>query len=823
MRKEIARILSIFFLIFLFVLSPVSPSKIFQEYLNVNADEDEEEIISEYTEWTSDREVDGYVTINQDATLVIKKGVTVTFKEGSSLIVEGKLFVKGTKIEPVKLRMDGVDEISFDDFETIEYYGYQIRIFGEASFREVDISGGGGLYQQYLKGNNFLNQVYATSSEGAILSENGKLEMNNCYLHDNVGGVHLRGTDGEKVTVNKTIFEDNFSFDVRNDYGEGIYPNFMYNWWRGPDGPEIEDEEYSIYKYISGEINFSNWLTSKSFRKDPVIIIPGILGSEEKDGVWQIDPTFHIYDNLYEELDANGYTPEKDLFVFPYDWRDSNIENASILKTKIREIKQQENWPSVDLIAHSMGGLLAREYIESDYYNNDVDQLITLGTPNNGAPEAYPKWEAGAFTFSPADIYLKHRFSQEAKENGFEDIFHYIQDRIPSIKELLPDYAYLYDVDNDDKLIEYHENDYPINDFLEDLNLEEKKSDMLKVEFDKIVGNVEDAKSTVIGFNVIDADMGEYWENGYPHGFEIPLSDRGMIYGKGDGTVSIKSAKSAEIFADNLIEISFNHLDLPTNAQEDVLEILTGERPSTEIKDSHVKDILLALVFSPVDIQIIDPDGNEIGKDFVENKNVNEIDEAYYSGFNVDNEFLTIPDPKDGEYRIIAMGTGNGSYKIEITGIFEDESTQEAQESTATIEDVAVTGQQKEEIIIIKNGKVTKKASPVVATETETASDDDSDDEDDDSKKDKKKNGTVSVLEEYFGNQSLEAENVFENFNKDDYGAKVFSDSSVNSEGLYERKEENKKFIGVITWAFLVLVISSVAFLVFRRRVDLKS
>ena len=44
---------------------------------------------------------------------------------------------------------------------------------------------------------------------------------------------------------------------------------------------------------------------------DPVIIIPGILGSEEHDGVWEIDPILHTYDDLIATLDANGYTPAK--------------------------------------------------------------------------------------------------------------------------------------------------------------------------------------------------------------------------------------------------------------------------------------------------------------------------------------------------------------------------------------------------------------------------------------------------------------------------------------------------------------------------------
>ena len=77
----------------------------------------------------------------------------------------------------------------------------------------------------------------------------------------------------------------------------------------------------------------------------------------------------------------------------------------------------------MDVVAHSMGGLLAREYIESDYYDDDVDQLITVGTPHLGAPKDYVTWEAGEFLglFAPVQ---KRIFALEALENGYLDIFH---------------------------------------------------------------------------------------------------------------------------------------------------------------------------------------------------------------------------------------------------------------------------------------------------------------------------------------------------------------------------------------------------------------
>jgi len=43
----------------------------------------------------------------------------------------------------------------------------------------------------------------------------------------------------------------------------------------------------------------------------------------------------------------------------------------------------------VTLLAHSMGGLASRSYLEIfDPGGNDVDRLITIGTPHNGTPLA---------------------------------------------------------------------------------------------------------------------------------------------------------------------------------------------------------------------------------------------------------------------------------------------------------------------------------------------------------------------------------------------------------------------------------------------------
>ena len=148
-------------------------------------------------------------------------------------------------------------------------------------------------------------------------------------------------------------------------------------------------------------------IQEKQSNPDPVIIIPGILGSSDKNGEWVIDPIFHTYDDLIATLEANGYEKGKDLFTLPYDWRESNILTALKLRNKINEVQTTCNCDKVDLVAHSMGGLVARQYIQSDKYENDVDQLIFLGTPHLGSPDSYLMWEGEKLVQKWAEFFRK--------------------------------------------------------------------------------------------------------------------------------------------------------------------------------------------------------------------------------------------------------------------------------------------------------------------------------------------------------------------------------------------------------------------------------
>jgi pimeloyl-ACP methyl ester carboxylesterase len=92
---------------------------------------------------------------------------------------------------------------------------------------------------------------------------------------------------------------------------------------------------------------------------------------------------------------------ERRLYVFAYDWRQDNVRSAQQLHRTIEAIRAAHGDPAlkVDLVAHSMGGLVARYYLrfgDADVLDGTprqvtmdgaarVRKLVLLGTPNLGS------------------------------------------------------------------------------------------------------------------------------------------------------------------------------------------------------------------------------------------------------------------------------------------------------------------------------------------------------------------------------------------------------------------------------------------------------
>lgn len=195
--------------------------------------------------------------------------------------------------------------------------------------------------------------------------------------------------------------------------------------------------------------------------KRPVIVIPGILGSQivnRKTGevVWpsvfrsdvdglslpatpdlaansddlvatkivetaklaRLAPEIYVYRELIRSLEDYGGYREGDwdnppeggdqdtFYVFAYDWRRDNVESARLLVKRVEALKLKLNRPDLrfNLVAHSMGGLIARYaamYGDRDLPPEGVEprpdwagasfvsKIFMFGTPNEGSAEAF--------------------------------------------------------------------------------------------------------------------------------------------------------------------------------------------------------------------------------------------------------------------------------------------------------------------------------------------------------------------------------------------------------------------------------------------------
>lgn len=121
--------------------------------------------------------------------------------------------------------------------------------------------------------------------------------------------------------------------------------------------------------------------------RPPVIMLHGLWG---KSAGWN---------NLVTYLKGNP-TVYPDGLLYPYNYKQSHADSFSqnswlcdhaifLGIMRARELGYSAN--KVDLVCHSMGGVLARIYLQEAYgqkYKGDIHRLITIGTPYSGSQAA---------------------------------------------------------------------------------------------------------------------------------------------------------------------------------------------------------------------------------------------------------------------------------------------------------------------------------------------------------------------------------------------------------------------------------------------------
>jgi pimeloyl-ACP methyl ester carboxylesterase len=210
-----------------------------------------------------------------------------------------------------------------------------------------------------------------------------------------------------------------------------------------------------LFVFVAFAATYGQPAVPKPGPKNPVIVIPGITGSdlwnkqtnkevwfkftrpkdddirlpmsanlaanrdslETRDIIRSVKiasflPEIEIYERLIYALETRGgyreakwdnpgKNADRDTFyVFPYDWRRDNVENARLLTRKIEALKTKLKKPNLkfNVIAHSMGGLISRYaamYGDADIPSGPMqptwagakhfEKIFLLGTPNDGS------------------------------------------------------------------------------------------------------------------------------------------------------------------------------------------------------------------------------------------------------------------------------------------------------------------------------------------------------------------------------------------------------------------------------------------------------
>jgi pimeloyl-ACP methyl ester carboxylesterase len=196
---------------------------------------------------------------------------------------------------------------------------------------------------------------------------------------------------------------------------------------------------------------------------DPTIQAVDILRTFNPviNGIWTLNfyaPFMdYLHEQGYEEFALNDdptrlssrfmldtpLNPKPTLFPFPYDWRLSNEITASKLRVYLDRIRELYPGREVDIVTHSMGGLVARRMILDSPAG--IGRVATIAAPIWGVPDAIERILAGrffrtglidyrtndeimkvlstfpsAFELLPGSLYWNHKTRPIMEENGWD-------------------------------------------------------------------------------------------------------------------------------------------------------------------------------------------------------------------------------------------------------------------------------------------------------------------------------------------------------------------------------------------------------------------
>ncbi len=506
-----------------------------------------------------------------------------------------------------------------------------------------------------------------------------------------------------------------------------------YNFWGDASGPYEVENDPSLEGNPNGlgdkvyapeaEVSYEPWLTEpathEKLKHNPVIIIPGILGSylDKEDGteVWPnvLGALASINDNYLDDLILNSdgknssvdinppdifreikfegagittfdvnyfqglisklgenYTEGNDMFVFPYDWRfDINSIAVNKLDGFIDNVLNQTGADKVDIIAHSMGGLVTKAYI-ADFGGSKIGKFIDIATPQLGSPDSLKIISYGD-NLGISWLGFLGLNPDEVKK---------ISQNFPSVYELLPseeyfdlkdpDYKYYFDDlgDADGDGVKGKLNFSQTMQFLKNSGRNSALVDEAQ-SFQEKIADVDPEKEGVQTFNIVGCGSPTIGKI-----FTLPKdagkNEYALSYITGDDTVPLKSAEALDAEKTYYVSGGIDHGTLPsnTNVKNIVFALLNNDDPkfsknvsSTTANCALPKGKYLSF-HSPVQVDVYDDAGNHSGPNA--NGDIEDnIPGVVYDTIE-DNKFIFVPDGTN--YQINFKATDTGSFSVDV-------------------------------------------------------------------------------------------------------------------------------------------------------------
>ncbi len=388
-----------------------------------------------------------------------------------------------------------------------------------------------------------------------------------------------------------------------------------------------------------------------------------------------IGPT-SFFSNLFSTLVYNGYVENESLYEFPYDWRLDLRNEVQKLKEIIDSIKNEKGVDKVDLVAHSMGGLLVKAYLK-EYGGNSVDKFVDVATPHTGAPKAFKILNYGDNLDASFFFGFFSLNSLRVKS---------ITQNMPAVYQLLPSENYFDESDPNYRYYVFNgingNNRLTFNqtsDYMKSEGRNELLVDRAK-EFHEEVDNLNPSDYGVETYNFVGCGtptLGQFYILGEENGHTI--YNVKMI--NGDGTVPLRSAEA--IAANQTFYVrNAQHAVMPSTGgvKELIASILTATSTSDFDVSSYsnlsltssgctVPNGKIVSFHSPIELHVYDSSGNHVGPDAngdIEN-NISGVSYEIIDG----NKFAYLPDGL--EYTIKGSATDAGKFDVRIQEVTDGE------------------------------------------------------------------------------------------------------------------------------------------------------